>query len=174
MIGIYPCSIGKANIAWEGVGTGLISLSSDSSLCISTTPTATSAEPRNVVTAVSNRGDVNGGDNTKNNAEISPTTTATATNGQKLMLGACSNAPQFNYDTKTSKLHPTTDSSVCIDINTQGGHHYWPLLAELWACNNNFNNGANERFTYDATAGTLTSAIQGPGENTRECLAVCE
>eukprot|EP00039_Didymoeca_costata_P015895 m.276313 g.276313 ORF g.276313 m.276313 type:complete len:844 (+) comp16299_c0_seq7:55-2586(+) len=121
---LIPCTVGSSG--WEGVGQGLISLKSDSSLCL----------------------DKKG-------------------SSSHLTLEPCSGAHQWVYS--DSKLYlDSVSKDECLDINM----HQNPMFAETYKCNNNYFNGANEKFTYSPSAGQLISMMPSPNKST-ECLAVC-
>ena len=52
----------------------------------------------------------------------------------------------------------------CLDVDAGTPH------LELYPCNDNFDNGRNERFKLDAATGAFSSALYPPGE---ACVSVC-
>jgi len=74
-------------VSWEGVGQGLISLSSDSSLCIGT---------------AGGGGGVGG---------------SKSPGGNLVLTACDQGAPQWTFNTTTFKLSPVGFDTLCIDIN---------------------------------------------------------
>ena len=64
---------------------------------------------------------------------------------QSAVLVECSTEYQWSYSGVDSKLRPQAGPGKCLDINM----HTAPMKAALWACNDNYNGGMNEKFVSD-------------------------
>ena len=70
---------------------------------------------------------------------------------QSAVLVECSSEYQWSYSGAASKLGPETASSTCLDINMLTG----PMKAALWACNDRYMDGINEKFVSEPRARSL-------------------
>ena len=84
-----------------------------------------------------------------------------------VVLDDCAAELQWTY--AESKLSPQNSTNKCLDIDMHTGP---PMQAQLYTCNNRFEDGANEKFVYDAATGQLASGMAGPPKGGQECLAV--